>query len=179
MEIPLLGANDIEVRVATVTDKGCSLLLYKNARVDMRILDELFTPFGWKRKHEVINNNLFCTVEIKDPETKEWISKQDVGTESYTEKEKGQASDAFKRACFNIGIGRELYTAPFIWIKKEDVNLVDKLDPSGKPRKTTYDNFRVEAIRYDEKKNISALSIKNCRTGKRVYIFNNLKDENK
>lgn len=111
-----MQAEDIEVRAAQVKANGCSLLLYKNARVDMRQLDEVVGAMNWKRSHDVINGNLFCTVSIYNENTKEWVSKQDVGVESYTEKEKGQASDAFKRACFNWGIGRELYTAPFIWV---------------------------------------------------------------
>ena len=111
-----LNADEIECRVGSVTEKGCSLLLYKDARVDMRLLDEVVGSFNWKREHALINNNLYCTVSIYNAETKEWVSKQDVGVESQTEKEKGQASDAFKRACFNWGIGRELYTSPFIWI---------------------------------------------------------------
>lgn len=82
----------------------------------MRLLDEVVGATNWKREHQLINGNLFCTVSLWDGEKQEWVSKQDVGVESYTEKEKGQASDAFKRACFNWGIGRELYTCPFVWI---------------------------------------------------------------
>lgn len=111
-----LNASEIECRVGTVTDTGCSLLMYKDARVDMRLLDEVVGATNWKREHQLINGNLFCTVSLWDGEKHEWVSKQDVGVESYTEKEKGQASDAFKRACFNWGIGRELYTCPFVWI---------------------------------------------------------------
>lgn len=125
-QIRTLLADEIECRVGTINEKGCTLLLYKDARVDMRLLDEFFGPTNWKRSHELINGNLFCTVSIWDNEKKEWVSKQDVGTESNTEKEKGQASDAFKRACFNWGIGRELYSAPFIWIKLEAAELVKK-----------------------------------------------------
>lgn len=115
-----LNASEIECRVGTVTDTGCSLLMYKDARVDMRLLDEVVGPTNWKREHQLINGNLFCTVSLWDGEKQEWVSKQDVGVESNTEKEKGQASDAFKRACFNWGIGRELYTCPFVWIKLEE-----------------------------------------------------------
>lgn len=100
-EIRLLRAEEIECRVATVSEKGLSLLLYKDARVDQKILDEAYTPFGWKRTHQSIDGNLYCTVEIYDAEKDEWIAKQDVGVTSYSEKEKGQASDSFKRACFN------------------------------------------------------------------------------
>mgnify|MGYP001095927157 FL=1 len=99
---PLL-ASEIECRVGSMKPdgSGCSLLLYKDARVDMRILDEVFGEMNWKRHHDVVNGNLFCTLSVWDDEKKEWVSKQDVGTESNTEKEKGQASDAFKRAGFN------------------------------------------------------------------------------
>ena len=165
----LLHADEIEARVATVNEKGCSLLLYKDARCDMNILDETVGAMNWMRSHSRDNAN--CTVSIWDKDKEQWISKEDTGTESFTEKEKGLASDSFKRACFNWGIGRELYTAPFIWISADKVNLSQK---NGKY--TTYDKFVVEAIRYDEKKQISALSIKN-QAGKRVFVFNNQKGE--
>ncbi len=111
MKIRTLRADEIECRAAMVKENGVSLLLYKDARCDMRILDEMFTPFGWQRHHETINGKEFCTVSVKS-ETGEWIEKQDCGTESNTEKEKGQSSDAFKRACFNWGIGeRTVYCA--------------------------------------------------------------------
>ena len=116
LEFRLLKADEIDCRVGSVTDKGVSLLLYKDARVDMRLLDEVVGCMNWKREHEIINGNLYCTVSIYNEATQQWVSKQDVGVESNTEKEKGQASDAFKRACFNWGIGRELYTSPFVWI---------------------------------------------------------------
>lgn len=161
-----LTADEIDARVATVTEKGCSLLLYKDARVDMNILDETFGVFGWQRKHEIIDGRLYCTVSVFDKNTNQWVSKQDVGTESYTEKEKGQASDSFKRACFNWGIGRELYTAPFIWIKAGDVNLTQK---NGKF--TTYDRFNVKEIAYDDKGNICKLSVANNK-GEVVYGYN-------
>lgn len=112
--IRLLRADEIECRVSTINEKGLSLLLFKDARVDQRILDETFTPFGWRRTHQCIDGKLYCTVEVWDSAKGQWVAKQDVGTESYSEKEKGQASDSFKRACFNWGVGRELYTAPFI-----------------------------------------------------------------
>lgn len=136
-EIPLLTANDVECRIKKITNEGAVLLLYKTARVDMRILDEVYGSMNWQRHHEVINNNLFCTISVWDSEKSQWVSKQDVGTESNAEAEKGQASDAFKRAGFAWGIGRELYDSPFIWI-------------SGKVDK--YDRFHVTDIQYDREK---------------------------
>ena len=110
LKFRLLEANEIDVRLATVSEKGVSLLLYKDARCDMNILDETVGAMNWQRNHARDNAN--CIVSIWDDEKKQWISKEDTGTESFTEKEKGLASDSFKRACFNWGIGRELYTAP-------------------------------------------------------------------
>ena len=86
--IRLLRADEIECRVSTISEKGLSLLLFKDARVDQRILDETFTPFGWRRTHQSIDGKLYCTVEVWDEGKEQWIAKQDVGTESYSEKEK-------------------------------------------------------------------------------------------
>lgn len=171
-----LTAEDIECRVNTVSEKGCSLLLYKDARCDMKILDETVGAENWKRSHELINGNLFCNVSIYDPAKNEWVTKQDVGTESYTEKEKGQASDAFKRACFNWGIGRELYTAPFIWIGAESVNLKEVPGQNGKKKYTTYDKFRVTQITVEDGE-IKALAIKNDSLNKMAFKIDNRKNK--
>lgn len=150
-----MHADEIECRVGSVSEgKGCSLLMYKNARVDMTLLDEVVGPENWQRSHEVINDNLFCKVSIRS-ENGEWVSKQDVGTESNTEKEKGQASDAFKRACVNWGIGRELYTSPFVWVTLRADEW--KVGFNGKKQPKT--RFYVSAIEYDEQRRISYLSV--------------------
>ena len=121
--IRLLRHDEIECRIGSISEKGLSLLLYTDARAAMKILDETFGCLHWQRSHQMIGNSLYCTVSVWDNEKQQWISKSDVGTESYTEKEKGQASDSFKRACVSVGIGRELYTAPFIWVSANKVNL--------------------------------------------------------
>ena len=155
-EIRTLKASEIECRAQTVKANGCSLLLYKDARVDMKILDEVFGNENWQRTHEVINGNLFCNIEIWDDAKKCWVKKQDVGTESNTEKEKGQASDSFKRAGFNVGIGRELYTAPFIWVSLSDSETWQKVD---KYYLSAGVSFSVKEIGYDEDRNINKLVI--------------------
>jgi hypothetical protein len=155
--IRTLRADEIECRVQQVNEKGCVLLIYKDARVDMRILDETFGVDGWQRTHEVINGNLFCNIEIWSDDKKCWIKKQDVGTESNTEKEKGEASDSFKRAGFNVGIGRELYSSPFIWIKL-DPSEIEK-NAQGKPQLSRSVKFGVTSIKYDENKDITELII--------------------
>lgn len=111
-----LRPDEIEVRVGTITAKGASLLLYKDARCDMNILDEVFGPVGWQRQHTVVNDNLYCGIGVWNEKINQWVWKWDCGTESFTEKEKGEASDSFKRAAFNWGIGRELYTSGFIFV---------------------------------------------------------------
>lgn len=166
-----LYANEIECRINQVNEKGLTLLLYKDARCDMNILDETVGPTSWQRKHTRDNAN--CIVSIYDEEKKQWIEKEDTGTESNTEKEKGLASDSFKRACFNWGIGRELYTAPFISVYRadKDGNSNYSLTKNNKGKFVSYDKFIVEAIRYDDKNNITALSIKNATLNKRVYVW--------
>ena len=159
-EIRLLSKEDIEVRVAqTLAGNNkvrVKLFLYKNARVDMKILDELFTPMGWKRTHKLIGDRLYCSVEVYNPETKEWICKEDVGVESNTEAEKGQASDSFKRACVNWGIGRELYTAPRITVELNE-NEYTK-DQNSRIEVRAY--FSVKSIGYDSKtRTITSLEI--------------------
>lgn len=164
MDIRTLKANEIECRIGMVNAKGISLLLYKNARVDMQILDECFGVFGWKRTHSCIDGNLYCSIEIRDSNTGEWISKEDVGVSAFTEKEKSQASDAFKRAAVNVGIGRELYSAPFIWIPANKVNIQQKND-----KFYCSDHFAVGAIEYNENREISSLSIVRVSDGEVVY----------
>lgn len=166
-EIPLLTEKDIECRVQSVsrakTGKvGAVLLLYKDARVDMRILDQVFGPGNWQRTHEVINGNLFCNIDIWDAEKRAWVRKQDVGVESNTEKEKGQASDAFKRAGFNVGIGRELYTGPFIYVELADNEFYSEGQQNGRKEVLKcYSNtrFSVTHVAYNDRREISELVI--------------------
>ena len=148
--IRTLTADEIEVRIGTKakSGNGASLLLYKNSRVDMAILDELVGPMNWQRDHKELKGVIYCGVAIKNED--EWIWKWDAGVESNTEPQKGEASDSFKRACVNWGIGRELYTSPFIW-----VNLTAEEWNDGKPRI----NFRVSQITYNKQRSISSLVI--------------------
>ena len=160
MEIRTLRADEIDCRIGQCKDNGLSLLLYKDARCDMNILDETFGPMNWKRRHARENAN--CIVSIWDDAKKEWIEKEDTGTESNTEAEKGLASDSFKRACVNVGIGRELYTAPFIWVSASDCSISNK---------KCYDKFVVTDIGYDAGRNINRLRIVNKNNGKTVYTM--------
>lgn len=164
-----LEADEIECRISTVSEKGLSLLLYKDARCDMNILDETVGAYNWQRKHSRDNAN--CSVEIWDEEKGQWITKEDTGTESNTEAAKGLASDSFKRACFNWGIGRELYTAPFIWIKAEDCTV----KPRSDGKYVSYDKFKVQAIAIKDKR-ITGLSIYSISEKKLVYTYGKVSD---
>jgi hypothetical protein len=137
-----LSINDIEFRVQSVNNGGyATILAYKNARVDQQRLDDVVGPFGWKREHTRDNKN--CIVSIWDESKKQWVSKEDTGTESNAEAQKGLASDSFKRACFNWGIGRELYDYPQISIKLKPDEIQDR---GGK--KTTSWNFKLKEWRW-------------------------------
>ena len=160
-----LRADEIEVRVAEVFEgKGVTLLLYKDARCDMTILDETVGPGFWQRDHKLIGDVLYCSVGVFTGST--WVWKQDCGTSGNFEAEKSQASDSFKRACFNWGIGRELYTAPRIFVPADQVTI----KRSNKGKATCYDTFEVAKVEMEEHV-IKALAIRNTRTGKVVFTW--------
>ena len=156
MEFRDLTADDIEVRVQSVKQNGVILLLYKTARTDMSILDETVGAENWQDKFYEVKGIMFCSIGInanyENPELPDrWIWKSDAGTESNQDAEKGNASDARKRAGFAWGIGRCLYTSPLIWVKSDKCNI-----QNGK----CYDRFSVEKIAIENKK-IVGLSIIN------------------
>lgn len=135
-----LTINEIDFRVQSINKgKYATILAYKDARCDMNRLDAVYGVEGWQKKYDLINGNLFCSIGIWSDILKQWIWKQDVGTESNTEKEKGEASDAFKRACFNLGIGRELYDYPLIQVKLND----DECEVKGDKLVPTF-NFKLK-----------------------------------
>ena len=170
MKFRALKASEIDCRIQSIGQNktgavGTTILLYKDARVDMNILDETVGAMNWQREHSVVNGNLYCTISIWDEVKEQWISKSDVGTESNTEKEKGQASDSFKRAGFNWGIGRELYSAPFVYIQLDKSEYVER---NGKL--TSNAKFKVKDIAYDENRNIVRLIVVDSK-GKVRYTF--------
>jgi hypothetical protein len=160
----LLTKDDIEVKVKKVSDKGVVLLLYKTARTDMDLLDEQFGAENWECDYRDVKGNLYCGIGVHCGERDVW--KWDCGIESREDGEgnqkKGEASDAFKRAGFKWGIGRELYTAPFIFVPASKVNIVDG--------RKTFDSFSVEKIAY-EGRSISGIAIINDNTGKRCFVW--------
>lgn len=174
MKFRTLKAEEIDVRVGNVYSWGYSLLLYKDARCDMNILDETVGAENWQRDHKEIKGNLYCGVGIWDNTKSQWTWKWDCGTESNTEKEKGEASDSFKRACFNVGIGRELYTSPNISIScdMESSGNSYKLPKAEKNRR-----FRVKEIEYNEKREIVKLFIVDNK-GVQVYPTHNIETTN-
>ena len=165
----LLNANEIEVKVKQVKENGVAVLLYKTARTDMDLLDETYGPENWQCEYEEIKGNMYCKIGVYDSLKMQWVWKQDCGIESREDDEgnqkKGEASDAFKRAGFKWGIGRELYTAPFIWISADYI----KID-NFKGKYTTRETFSVKKIGYNENNEIACLEIVNSK-GKVVYTF--------
>lgn len=168
-EIRLLTADEVECRIATVKkdNSGCSLLLYKDARVDMRILDETFGPMNWQRHHGRDNAN--CIISVWDDDKKQWIEKEDTGTESNTEAVKGLASDSFKRAGFNWGIGRELYDAPFIWVQlsKQDLSANGKITAKFFVKDIEYDRTKSEFVKL---KIVDSKGVVRFELGKKVDV---------
>lgn len=161
MEFRLLRADEIECRISTCNQYGVGILLYKDARCDMNILDETVGCLNWQRRHTRDNAN--CIVSIWDENKKMWIEKEDTGTESFTEAEKGLASDSFKRACFCVGIGRELYSAPNMFVMGKDLKTHKKTEYNGKEKWECKDFFKVTEIEYDGRKiaHVKILNLKN------------------
>ncbi len=160
-----LRIEEIDFRVQSINKGGfATILAYKDARVDMNRLDAVYGVEGWQKKYEIIDSKLFCSVGIWSEKLSQWIWKQDVGTESNTEKEKGEASDAFKRACFNLGIGRELYEYPVIQIQlnADEFEIKgDKCYPTWKFKLKDWIWFQ----QFDENNNITYLA---CKDNKKV-----------
>ena len=160
-----LRPDEIECRVKQITSDYLVILLYKNSRVDMDLLDETVGPMNWSRGH--CRDNANCVVSIYDADKHEWVSKEDTGTESNTEAEKGLASDSFKRACVNWGIGRELYSAPRIYVRSSDCNV-----GQGRNGKSVCkDSFSVSHVNYNDARKIDQLELINNQTGKVVFCF--------
>lgn len=164
IKFPLLKASDIDVRIDDLREMTynnssyvkCRLLLYKNARVDMKYLDAMFGAMNWQRKHTLINNELFCSIEVWDHDKKCWVCKEDVGVASNYQAEKGRASDCFKRAAVNWGSGRELYTAPNITFNLAQ----NEASIDGKKIKVAFGvSFHVGHIAYNEDREITELVI--------------------
>lgn len=168
MQFRPLRADEIECRIGQIAKNGngLTLLLYKDSRTDRDILDETVGPESWQCYYDVVGGELFCTISIWSEERQQWISKQDVGTPSNMEAEKGRASDAFKRACFRWGIGVELYTAPRIWVTSSACTI--KQGNNGKY--VCYDTFTVEQVEIADGKIVS-LTIRNENTGKAVFTM--------
>lgn len=166
-----LTKKEIECKISTIKEqhnvaKGLTVLLYKTARTDMTILNETFGAMNWQCEYKEIKGNLYCGISVFDENKAQWITKWDCGIESaFGDKEKGEASDAFKRAGFKWGIGIELYTAPFIWIPSDKCNIVK----TAKGYKCN-DKFIVEKIQIANNE-ITGLAIKNATTKQRVFVW--------
>lgn len=160
-----LKAEEVECRIAQTKQNGVQLLLYKTARTDSALLDEVY-PDQWQCDFKTLDGKMYGGIGIKI--NNEWLWRWDCGAESNMEAEKGEASDAFKRAGFKWGIGTELYSSPFIWIKPENCKIVD-----GR----CFDRFKVAHIEYDENEKICALDIDNVSQHKAAFHMGSVKDK--
>lgn len=167
----LLKPSEIEVRVQTIKENGVSALLYKTARTDYQLLDEEIGMMNWANDYKTIDGKMYCGIGIKDTHTDEWVWKWNCGTESNQDAEKGQASDAMKRAGFAWGIGTELYSSPFIWIPEEKCSIKKIKLSNGNEKLICNDKFKVTNIEYDDDENIKALVISNERTLVTVFSY--------
>lgn len=164
-----LRADEIEVRVAAVRENGVQLLLYKTARTDSTILDETVGSENWQCRFYEVAGATYCSLGVRfrhDDGTSEWIWKDDAGSEGNIEKEKSTASSAFKRAGFKFGIGKELYTAPFIWVPADRC----EIRPGKNGRPQCFDRFHVEKVRIEDGR-ITAISIWNDRKACRAFVW--------
>lgn len=157
MKFRLLQADEIEVKVKQVSEKGAVALLYKTARTDMTLLDETVGAENWECDYKVVNDNLYCGIGVTCNDREVW--KWDCGIESREDGEgnekKGEASDAFKRAGFKWGIGRELYTAPFIFL-----NVPTKKNNNGKwELANRYAKFKLTSITYNDDRTIASVEV--------------------
>lgn len=161
----LLNADEIEVKVKQVIASGAVVLLYKTARVDMDVLDETFGPENWESDYKEIKGNLYAGIGVRTANGIMW--KWDCGIESRADgdgnEKKGEASDAFKRAGFKWGIGRELYTAPFIFISADALGGVDVKEYNGKKSyylKNKFLKLHVAKISHFDNGDIDKVAIK-------------------
>ena len=156
-----LKAEEIECRISQCFENKCTALLYKTARVDRAILDEVYGSMNWQNDFKLIDGKMYGGIAVcyDNDGKREWVWKWDCGTESNTEAEKGQASDCFKRAGFKWGIGIELYSAPQIWL-----NIPTKKNDKGKWEPVNkYEKYDVDYVAYDSNGNIEKLKIKNSK----------------
>lgn len=120
-------------RVQSANQWGASCVAYIDARDVQDLLDEVCGVDGWQVKYKEHKGNLFCSIGIYNGQVEEWIWKEDCGTESNVEKQKGEASDAFKRAAVMWGVGRFLYHKTIVKLPVKEKN--GKFVPYSESRK--------------------------------------------
>jgi len=159
-----LRADEIECRVsrANAKSKKAYLLLYKDARCDMNLLDETYGSENWQTEHYEVKSKDFCRLAIRMDG--EWVYKSDCGSESNIEAAKGESSDSLKRAAFQFGLGRELYTAPDIEIDLDEKDFFNE-------KISQFIEFKVTDIAYKEDGTICYLVINKINGNKTEPCF--------
>ena len=163
LEFRDLRPEELEVRVGNTlkNQKGetyaFQVMIYKTARADMQVLDETLGVFGWKNNYYQVKNTMVCSISIWDSEKQQWINKDNGGDDDFnTEQIKAELSDSMKRAGFNVGIGRKLYTLNKLY-------MVIEISEEN----TTKSRYAVQDIEYD-KLGITHIVIINTKTKKVV-----------
>lgn len=96
---------------------------YISSRDVQNRLDKVCSPGMWQTDFRVINDNLYGGIGIKIGS--EWVWKWDCGVESQVEKQKGEASDAIKRAAVQWGIGRDTYEMDLFRVRSSEIKTKD------------------------------------------------------
>lgn len=174
IKIPLLDKDDIEVKIKQVTKAGALGLIYKTARTDRKYLNAVYGPMNWTSDYKMIKDNLYCGIGVREDSEHAFVWKWDCGIESRSDddgnEKKGEASDAFKRAGFQWGIGEELYTAPMIWLK-----VATKQEGSKWVLENKFADYEVSHIKYDDSRAICELTIRNAES--KVVVFDWVRDD--
>lgn len=104
---------ELQWRVSRVDNKNApmtkaNMVAYIDARDVQERLDK-YCIYGWTNEYYEHKGNLFCRIGIRFSEGGEFEFRSDVGKPSNTDKEKGESSDAFKRAAVMWGVNRDAY----------------------------------------------------------------------
>lgn len=119
--------KDIKWRVQSATQdkRRCIVVPYLDARQVQQRLDDVVGISGWTNTYEAETGTSSLGIRVGD----DFMYKSDVGTDSKIDKEKGKASDSFKRSAVLWGIGRDVY--------KIGSKMLDFDDQHKKPKTST------------------------------------------
>ena len=173
-----LEEKEVHIKVIRADLNEVELALYTDRMTVENIMDETFGPMNWMSSHKTRTKGngeeeCYCAVSVWDERKQCWIMRDDVGD---GETDKIQCTDAFKRACVNFGIARELYTLPepLICSTSQNVNgkIHTKINISPQPDGTVIcpDSFSLLQYCTNDAGRIDAICIKDNSTGEKVFL---------